>query len=169
MESDLEKEKCYYCEKNNPSEEHPYTHTMYEIIKSAPIPGMGFSYRKHKVIIPRCKICAKEHSSGYFKIFTPILLITILLIGYYQYTSNYELIFKIIYLVAFTLFFNLIYEWIYDNLIHNKLYKSKAESNIEDYDIIKEKLNLGWRLSKPAKGELIQNEDLSDTSPFKKK
>ena len=166
MES--KKEKCYYCGKNNPSEKHSYKHTMYEIIKSAPISGTGFSYRKHKVIIPRCVSCEKEHSSGYFKIFSPILIVILAVTIYYQYKSNYHLIFKIVYSIIIPLLFNMLFEWIYDNFIHNKLYKSKPESHIENYWIVKRNLKLGWRLSKPAKGELIRNEDLADTSPYKK-
>ena len=160
MESEIE--KCHYCEKNNPSEQHKYKHTMYEIIKSAPISGMGYSYRKHDVIIPRCQSCEKEHSSGYFKIFSPILIIIFLLTAYYQYKSDSQLIFKIIYSIIIPLLFNVAFEWIYDNFIHNRLYKSKPESHIENYRLVKQKLNLGWRLNKPPKGELIKNEDLAE-------
>jgi len=166
MESEIE--KCHYCEKNTSSEEHRHKHTMYEVIKSAPISGMGFSYRKQDVIIPRCKICEKEHSSGYFKIFSPILIIIFLATAYYQYNSNSQWVFKILFSIVIPLLFNIAFEWIYDTFIHNSLYKSKPESDIEGYRLVKQKLNLGWRLNKPAKGELIKNEDLSDTSPYKK-
>ena len=161
---DLKMDKCHYCGSyTTNSKNNYYTHTMYGVIRSHLIRGMGYTYIEKKVEIPRCETCSKKHGNQFLMIELPLFTVgfTIFIWVFTYKVSNgdFSLITVIPSIVAGIVIAGALSPVIRHLMsISNKT--GKFEREIKDNEEVKKLMGLGWKLDKPAKSEYIKDEDL---------
>lgn len=165
-------DKCHYCSSyTTNSKENYYEHTMYGVVKSHLIKGMGYTYIEKKVKIPRCESCCKKHNKQFSMIELPIFIITFLVwVWVFTYKVGSDG-FKFITLIP-SFVVALILTFIFSSIVRFFMSFSEKSGKLED-DIrsckeVRELTALGWKINKPPKGEYITDKDLLKDSPYKK-
>ena len=166
----IELKECHYCGSYTKNENSYYDHEMYEITNTTLIQGFGYSYRKSKIRIPRCKSCDSKHYNTDLLVgLIPFIILELIFIKLFHIWWDLEN-FEWLTLLPSSIF-SLILAWaiskIFGAYICKKIYNIKNEDEIEDYPEVKGLLDLGWKLEKPATSDVFE-EDISKTSPHKK-
>lgn len=169
---DLNMDKCHYCGSyTTNSKENYYEHTMYGVVKSHLIRGMGYTYIEKKIKIPRCESCSKKHGNQFMMVELPIFIVTFLIwIWVFTYKvgdKGFKLITLIPSFVA-ALIITAVLAGIIRFFMSFSEKSGKQESDIKSYKDVRELMALGWKTSKPAKSEYITDKDLLKDSPYRK-
>jgi hypothetical protein len=166
-------EKCYYCNKPAESKEHFYTHTMYQVISiNKFITGYKFNYRD--ILVPRCESCYKRHTKFNLTFFLPAFIILLCVVFYLFYTNpkneNTELWkWVVIFIISSIIssFIAAIFSNFMEYLFFERIYKTRKQEDIKEFEPIKKLLLLNWQFHKkdPAVASI---EHIAKDSPFYK-
>ena len=166
-------DKCHYCGSyTTNNKENYYEHTMYGVVKSHLITGMGFSYLEKKVLIPRCVPCKKIHVKYNYLliVFVLIPLFVLAMLGSYLFFTNF-IEWSNMLLIPSLLISYLVSVGGYmlgKEIIGEYYSKIPMEDNIANHVEVINLIKKGWKLEKPARNKDITNKDLIDESPYKK-
>ena len=169
---DLNMDKCHYCGSyTTNTKDNYYEHTMYGVVKSHLIRGMGYTYIEKKIKIPRCESCCNKHTNQFSIIEIPILIIsTLIWIWVFTYKVGNDG-FKFITLIP-SIGISIVITVMLSSVIRFFISSSekgiKLEEDIKTYKEVRELRGLGWKINKPSKGEYISDNDLLRDSPYRK-
>ncbi|WP_445718157.1 hypothetical protein [Flavobacterium sp.] len=169
---DLNMDKCHYCGSyTTNSKDNYYEHTMYGVVKSHLIRGMGYTYIEKKIKIPRCESCCNKHTNQFSMIEIPIFIISFIIwIWVFTYKVGKDG-FKFISLIpsiGISIVITAILSSVIRFFISSSEKSGKQESDIKRYKEVRELTAFGWKINKPAKSEYITDKDLLKDSPYRK-
>jgi len=150
---------CYFCNKNNATEDSALTKTLYGVTKSRLLP-LSVNYISVDVEIPRCNECKKVHD----KFNTPYLVVFIIAtfaVGWFLktkctgwfggewYTYVFSIFITVIFSSILTAIIALPFKIISFYLFSRNKYKCKDDDDIEDYAPLQKLHKCGFTNHRP--------------------